>query len=180
MSVHSLPWMSIWLLKPCLADKSTDWWTTTNARQTHSRKQRRDKKRKDLDSVSILSLKMNASLCDSNKERDNDSVLLNNGSVFSLSNFSSLLCWSRNSCCRLRVLSICSCLIRALVCSKWCMRVVSDWREEVVLANSGLGANQRTHLQGKNSLRPKYVRGEDGFFRTSTYVFWLKGVQKSL
>ena len=60
------------------------------------------------------------------------------------------------------------------------MRVVSDGGKEGVQARSGLRADQRTHIGGKKNWRPKHVRGEDGFFRTSTYVFWLKGIQISV
>ena len=46
--------------------------------------------------------------------------------------------------------------------------------------NSGECENQRTHLGGKKVLRPKNVRGEDGFVRTSTNDFCLKIIQKAL
>jgi hypothetical protein len=36
------------------------------------------------------------------------------------------------------------------------------------------GANKRKQVQGENKTQPKSVRGEDGFFHTSTFAFFVQ------
>ncbi len=70
------------------------------------------------------------------------------------------------------VLSNCSLAILALVRSRACIRVLSEGMEGgELMEHGGEGENKRTHVQGIKKLEPKYVRGENRFFLSSTLFF---------